>query len=345
MIPTVANWLDQAVPGSIKDRMYAREGKFPNAYINAIAASPTAMNKVYYFRYLVVYFLTYLFALASVYAMYLLCTELGFPSPAAVFTPVIFILMLPYIQGAHGSSYDFPELTFFALAVFVVLKFDWWWVAPIAILAVWNKESFWAFLPTLYPFVRMRKSRLGSLVAVGTLFLLCMPTYLSIHLKFAKNPGGTVWFFLPDQIAQLMHPLSLIKLTQEVYGLPMLSAFTLLPGVLALWTIWSAWPHLSVAFKRHAQIAAAINVPLYVLFCVPGETRDLSMLYISLLVCLAVNLGNWTRQSEHQVAAPPARGKVSASALPVLVRERGSRQEEDEPGKAQRRAFQPETAF
>ena len=314
MIPTIANWLDQSVSGSIKDRLYAREGKFPNAYINAIATSPTAMNKVYFFRYLVVYILAYFFALTSVYSMYLLCTELNFPPPAAVFAPVIFILMLPYIQGAHGSCYDFSELTFFALAVFIALKFDWWWVAPIAILAVWNKESFLAFIPTLYPFVRVRKSRLNSLVAIGTLGLVCLPTYLSIHMKFAKNPGGTVWFFLPDQLAQLMHPLSLIKLTQEVYGLPMLSALTIVPAALAIWTIWTAWPHLPQAFKRHAQIAAAINVPLYVLFCVPGELRDLSMLYISLLVILTVNLSNWIIRSNPEAAVASAPPKVSVSA-------------------------------
>ena len=45
--------------------------------------------------------------------------------------------------------------------------------------------------------------------------------------------------------------------------------------------------------QRHAQIAAAINLPLYVLFCAPGELRNLSMLYVVLLVVLATNLEEW----------------------------------------------------
>jgi hypothetical protein len=31
-------------------------------------------------------------------------------------------------------------------------------------------------------------------------------------------------------------------------------------------------------------------VPLFVLFCMPGETRDLGMLYIVLLILIAANL-------------------------------------------------------
>jgi hypothetical protein len=187
-----------------------------------------------------------------------------------------------------------------ALAVWISIKFDWWWLAPVCLLAVWNKESFVVFLPTLYPFFRLRASRVGSITQVILLGLLCLPTYLFIHLRFAHNPGGSVIFFLPDQLGLFLHPLSLLKLTQEVYGLPMLNGFTILPAALTAWTVWNSWPSLPPAFKRHTQIAAAINIPLYLLFSFPGEVRDLSLLYDSLLVLLAMNLKNWMEFTARQ---------------------------------------------
>ena len=317
MIPTLANWLDQVVPQSTKDRLYVREGTFPEAYINAIAASPTAMNKVYFFRYLVEYLLTYLFALSAVYAMYLVCTELHLPAPATVFAPVIVILLVPYIQGTHGANYDFSELTVMALAVWFAIRFDWWWVAPIAILGVWNKESFVAFLPGLYPFFRMRSSRIGSITGVGVVGLSCLPTYLFIHHKFAGNLGSTAMFALPDQIKLLMHPLALLKLTEEVYGLPMLNGFTLLPAALVIWSIVVSWRSLPAAFKRHAQIMAAINIPLYLLFSFPSEVRDMSLLYISLLAILATNLKNWISHAELEA---PSSGESAVAPTRLVSR-------------------------
>jgi hypothetical protein len=49
--------------------------------------------------------------------------------------------------------------------------------------------------------------------------------------------------------------------------------------------------------KRHAQIAAMINVPLYFLFCLPGELRDLSFLYVALVLLIAANIARSSQSS------------------------------------------------
>ena len=49
--------------------------------------------------------------------------------------------------------------------------------------------------------------------------------------------------------------------------------------------------------RRHARIAAAINIPLYFFFCNAGEIRDLSMLFMTLLLCFGLNF-------ESRVLAP-----------------------------------------
>jgi len=41
-----------------------------------------------------------------------------------------------------------------------------------------------------------------------------------------------------------------------------------------------------------------INFPLYFLFCQPGEFRDLSLLYISLVLIIATNLQMWMKQAQ-----------------------------------------------
>ncbi|HEV2487803.1 MAG TPA: hypothetical protein VGT08_19950 [Terracidiphilus sp.] len=298
MLPTFANWLDRIVPQSIKTRLYDRQGTYPKAYINAIADSPTASNKVYFFRYLVVYIASYIFALIAVYAMFLVCTALDLPPPAAVFAPVIIILLVPFVMSGGGYFYDYPELAFLALAVWVALKFDWWWMIPLAALGTWNKESFLLFIPTLYPIFRRRSSRLGSLIGVGVLCFVCLAVYYQIRLTFAHNPGSTVIFSWPDEVQLLRHPGTLITLTKSIYGLPMLAGYTVAPALLLIWTVLRGWQYLPSAIKQHAQISAVINIPLYLLFVEPGKLRDLSMLYIVFLLLLAVNLKQWIVASE-----------------------------------------------
>ena len=301
MVPTVANWLDRVVPPSIKTRLYDRQGTYPNAYINAIADSPTATNKVYFFRYLIVYLATYIFALLAVYAMHLVCTALDLPPAPAVFAPVIIILLVPYVMSGGGYFYDYPELTFLALAVWFALKFDWWWVIPVAALGAWNKESFLLFIPTLYPLFRRRSSRLASCLAVAILCLVCFAIYYPIRHTFAHNPGSTVIFSWPDEVQLLRHPRTLVTLTRSIYGLPMLAGYTIVPTILLIWTLLRGWRYLPSPIKRHAQIAAAINIPIYLLFVEPGKLRDLSMLYIVFLLLLAVNLKHWIDVSERPI--------------------------------------------
>jgi hypothetical protein len=298
MLPTIANWLDRTVPDSIKTRLYDRQGTYPNAYINATAESPTASNKVYFFRYLFVYIAAYMFAVLAVYFMYLVCTALNLPPAVALIAPIIIILLVPFVMSGGGYFYDYPELAFLALAVWLALKFDWWWIVPVAALATWNKESFLLFIPTLYPIFRQRSSRLGSLIGVGVLCLVSLAFYYPLRLAFAHNPGSTVIFSWPDELQLLRHPKALIALTKPIYGVPMLAGYTIIPALLFLWTALRGWRHLPSAIKRHGQIAAAINIPLYLLFVEPGKLRDLSMLYIVFLLLLAVNMKEWINSSE-----------------------------------------------
>jgi hypothetical protein len=293
MLPSAANWIDHAVPQSFRTWLYSYQAAGPGARIEPIFDSPTAENPVYFFRYLIVYGVTFLFALLAVYALHLVCLALDLPPPAAVIAPVIVILLFPYIESGGGYFYDYPELAFLALAVWASLKFRWWWVIPVVALGTWNKESFLFFIPALYPFFRRRGSRLDAFLAVAVLSLVSVAVYYPIRLHFAHNPGAALESHWRDQLQYFLHWDYFLLGTEKTYGLPMLKAFTLVPLALLAWNVARAWPRLPRIVQRHAQIAAAINLPLYFLFCWPGELRDLSMLYVVFLLVLAINLNNW----------------------------------------------------
>ncbi len=313
MLPEIANLVDRAVPSSVKDWLYRNQGRGPSAYMALMAISPTAANRVYFFRYLVLYTFTFLFALLAAYAMYGVCHALKLHEAAAVFSPVIVLLIIPYIQNVGGYFYDFPELALLAMAIWIALRFDWWWIIPVAALGAWNKETFVLVILSLYPLIRIRNSRIKALIAVAILCVVCFTVSYPIRLQFAHNPGAAVGIRLSAQLHSLLHPRKLTISTVETYGVRGLRAYTLFPMAMLIWSVCRAWGLFPRPMRQHALIAAAINIPLYFLFCQPGELRDLSLLYVVLLLVIAVNLNRWIGGSKEPEADPQALALLSVS--------------------------------
>ena len=287
LLPATANWLVRALPIDAIGRHISARAK------DKISDALNLGGKKYPVQYVIIYITTYLSALFATFMLYRVCKASGLPDPAAVFTPVVFMLLFPLIGVKGGYFFDFPELLFMAVAAWIALELDWWWIIPIAALGTWNKESFLLFIITLYPLLRRRYSRATSIIGVGVLVAVCVAIYLPIRLHFAGNTGGTVEWHLQDQVTFLLHPLSVDNLIDRTYDLMFPAFSSLIPFAILVWTVWRGWRLLPTWAKRHAQFAAVINVPLYLLFCMPGEFRDLSLLFISFLLILAVNLQQW----------------------------------------------------
>ena len=99
--------------------------------------------------------------------------------------------------------------SFLASATWIALRFDWWWLLPVAALGAWNKESFLFFMPTLYPFLRQRaSSRLLATVTVATLTVVCGLVYLHMRTRFAHNPGSTAIMQWKDHFLTLFNPFA-----------------------------------------------------------------------------------------------------------------------------------------
>ncbi len=298
LLPDIANFADRVVPTVWKSWFVALRPSRPSP-VSSVPGTDfnpdpsIAAYKAYAFRFLVVYLSTCLFALLALYAMCWICTELSFPLLPSIFAPLLVLLFVPYTMNMGGYFYDYSELAMLALAAWMALRFKWWWLLPIAVLATWNKESFLFFIPTLYPLFRRRSSRWSALLGVCVLDLAGASVYLLIHSRFAHNPGSTFQVHWRQQFHFFTHLQTLFFATDKTYGITTLSAATVFPMALLAWTTWRAWPRLPAILRYHAGIAAAINVPLFLLLCAPGELRDLSLLYIALLVVVATTLNRW----------------------------------------------------
>jgi hypothetical protein len=254
--------------------------------------SPVAQERAYFFRYWIVYALVFLFVWISVYAMYILCKSVGSPPATAAAAAIIMILLMPYFLTVGGYFYDYPELAFLALAVWMALNLDWWWMIPLVALATWNKESFLLFSPSLYPLLRQRGSRISALFGTGLLGLTCAVVYGVLRLRFQNNPGRTVYMELGYQVNFALHYANSF-FWEKNYGVIAIKASNPLVMALIAWTVWRGWRYLPRVIQRHAMIAAVINFPLFILFCAPGELRDLSFLYVTFVLVIAANLKDW----------------------------------------------------
>jgi len=128
--------------------------------------------------------------------------------------------------------------------------------------------------------------------------------YLILRIRYEYNPGKTFEFALFEQMHSFLRLRSLLISTEEVYGLRILRPYSLIPMSVLAWVIFRVWQELPKMVRQHTQIAATINLPLYFLFCVPGEMRDLSMLYVALLFTIAVNLQQWLGKFNYAQCTP-----------------------------------------
>jgi hypothetical protein len=292
LLPDIANSLTRVLPvDAIARRVPARAKE-------RISVAFNLSSKRYPVQYLIVYIATYLSALFAAYALYRIGTAVNLSQPAALFATVVFMLLFPLIGIKGGMLYDYPELFFLAVAAWMALELDWWWIIPVAALGTWNKESFLLFMFTLYPLFRLRSSRLKSLTGVCVLAAVCVAVYLPIRYHFAHNPGGTVEWHFTDKIDFYLHPFRLDTWVDRTYDLMFPALSAPIPMLLLIWTVWRGWRLLPYCLKRHALIAAVINIPLYVFFCQPGELRDLSLLFVSFLLILGFSLEEWIQTAK-----------------------------------------------
>ncbi|EHK63837.1 hypothetical protein [Achromobacter arsenitoxydans] len=317
--PAIANGIQALLPAATVERLSERlaDPRRVNSRSGLAMRYPAseAMLAPVTLRYHIVYYLTFLALLGSLFAMRALCLRAGASAPAATAAPLVVALLLPFYLTEGGYFYDFFELLFMACAMLLAWRIPveapvraaarLGLLAIVAAIASWNKEAFFFFAATLYPILRLSLSRIKAAGVVGILVFICGCVYLALRVRYAGNPGGTVSFQPGANLIYFLDPGNWFR-TESTYGIALPKGLSAVMVLMIAGVAATGWGRLPAAFRLHVLAALAVNVQLFLLFAAEGEARNLSMLYPSLLVLMAMALTAWMK-----VAAPFAAGSAA----------------------------------
>jgi hypothetical protein len=288
LMPTLAKTMQPVIAESnsiffVKLRKYFEYNIDPSA---SFSRATQANIDGYEYTYRIVCLANFLALLCSLFMLRQLALRSGFTSLEATLAPSAFILAFPYIQTVGGYFYDSIELAFFCGAVLLANKGR---MIPLAILIVFatlNKESFFFIIPTLYPFLREKFSQKTTIV--NLIILLIISGLINVYLKyiFQENSGGFVVIQLWDNLKSYITPSNYFKY-ETTYGLPSPSRTCIVTVVLIFIIIARGWHNITPVWKQHIQIAAIINIPLFIVFCAFGELRNLSIIFVGFVILIA----------------------------------------------------------
>ncbi|SFU46613.1 hypothetical protein [Pseudoduganella namucuonensis] len=281
LAPELADMAQEFTPPAARNYLSAKLG--PGLTFARAAAS---VKPAYQFRYVVIYYLCFVALLGSLFVLRGVLLELGVRRQHAVFAPLAFVLAFPYLETVGGYFYDCLELFFLATAMLLALRRHWLLLVALALPATLNKESFFFFLPTLYPLIRDRGGRGTALLATGAAMLLAGLVNAAIKWSYLDAEGGAAHFQLLNNVYNYARPRAYLQaeLTYGVVGPS--GAFA---GVLMLIAVIAlrGWLSCPAGMRRHLLLAACVNVPLFLAFCAPGELRNLSILFPGFVVLVA----------------------------------------------------------
>lgn len=303
LLPVIADGIYEAIPDGLRES--ARQKLLNRDGTPWRLNTPESRAPEYAVRYYILYYLSFAFTFLAACALYRLTAQVCGDSGSALGATAVLLLLVPLFQSWGGFYYDFSEIFFMAGAALCAIKR--WRIAfvALALLGVVNKESFVFFTLCLAPFfVRPATWRKDAI-----LLLAVAAVELGIHLVvrnvFAENISGGSFFWLWNQLAHLFDWRAYVAI-EIAYGL-------FLPHPLGL--VWlaffaligfAAWPHFSRELRWFVGLTFLVNLPLYLMFCHPGEARNLSMLYLPIALAVAVVLA--AKRDDHSPSVTEAGG-------------------------------------
>ena len=147
-------------------------------------------------EYYTLYFLCFVCLFTSVFIWRQICADVTGSLTAGTLAALTFTILFPYLETNGGYYYDFPELLFFSAAT--LFAYRGYWIALILLspIATYSKESFFFFLLTLYPILRINLSFKKTCLILTSAVFLAGITYFINMSHFANNPGGNTYFNL-----------------------------------------------------------------------------------------------------------------------------------------------------
>lgn len=281
LVPEIARKFEQFTPEKVQTQI--------ETFVRSNSVLYSSWGQ-YEFTYWIVYYLHFMSVFLSILGLRALLLSEGVSAVIATLTPCIFLLFTPYLQTFGGYFYDNFELLFFASAVLLAKRQKIFWLVPLTVAATYNKESFLLFIPCLYPFIRQQLSLKASIGFLAALMLIAAAINLHLKTVYAGNSGGNVEIWLSRNLHEYFSISTYFKF-EETYGIVSPKGVNVLTLLALFSVVRLGWGEMSQVFRTHTLIAAAISFPLFILFCYTGELRNLSFLYVSLTMLLALAIG------------------------------------------------------
>ncbi len=282
LVPDLARRLDGITPERIKEKV-AKRFRPDEVFARSHPGSTHSER----FRYAIVYYLSFLSLLGSLFVLRRILLHFNVSPLAAVLAPTAFALSFPYLQTVGGYFYDTVELLFASLAFLLALRGRLLVLAALVLVATLNKETFFFLLPALYPLLRPHLARRTAWIAIGLLLLLAGLMNVALKLAYLDAVGGALEFHLASNVQAYLSgsPYFRLETTYGVVGPARAFVGTL--AVLGI-VLWRAWPLAPRVLRRHVLICALVNLPLFLAFCASGELRNLSTAFTGLVLLVAL---------------------------------------------------------
>jgi hypothetical protein len=293
-MPALANLADSVFSTQFKDYVVKRFNP-SESYARAVSAN----HSPYAFRYRVIYTLNFLSLFLSLFLLRSIVLSAGGRQMEASFAPTAFILAFPYLQTVGGYFYDSAELAFLSAAVLAAVKRKYLLLLALSAFGTYNKESFFFFLPTLYPLLRVYLSPKRTVAIILPTLLISGLVNLLLKTVFASNNGGAAEFHLLENFRNYLLPWFYRQL-EVTYGMPGPHGAFFLTLVVGLLITIRGWPCLPHQFKRHTILCFLVNFPLLMLFCATGELRNLSFMYVDFVIFLAFSMKLYSLDKEER---------------------------------------------
>lgn len=292
LLPIVANSIVKLIPEEDRadfvhyhlDKYQLRQQYFGRAKYKTKTSDQ--WTPTYAIEFHIIYTLNFIALLGLAYTLKSLINNFHENNPyLSKVAPIIFLLALP-TSFLHGNFfYDFIELFFLSTLLLTLIKgnfFSWTFLLPLAVL---NKESNILvpilYSPLIFHYVRDIQARFTLTISAVTSAIV----YFYIKVHFSQNTGGVAIWQLWDNIKFWATPKNYF-LWHDFY-IPMIpfprGGNILLLGLLAS-LISISWKHTQNQIRKLLIIAALINTPLWLLFCHNDEMRNLSFIFIPLLL-------------------------------------------------------------
>jgi hypothetical protein len=294
LLPTTANIIGDNLPPQIINYI-GDNYHFGPLGDWTLTCKLTDTSAKYKFKWLIIYWMGFALLLGFLYIMRSVLTDFGVSPLAAIFAPCIFSLCMPIFQSSAGYVYDYGELFFMSLAVYLTQRNRPLLLMLVVALATFNKETFVFFIPALYPFLPKSTKTTQTYIFYGTQFLVSLSVNLWIKYIYIGNNGkmAEIWFF--KNVKDYLNPLTYFEF-EDSYGLVVPKGLNILSLILIFTLIKIAWGYLDQKIQRHCLTAFFINFPLFIVAGFINEIRNLSFLYISLVFLIAYTIQHHERK-------------------------------------------------